>query len=85
VLPDVVDGQVVKIQMIAPNALLSLAEVEVWADTSGAGLTITRQPKGARIYAGKTLEISVGLLDDAGATYQWKKGVEDIPAPPGPP
>jgi hypothetical protein len=90
-LPEPTEGQVVRIDMLGPNLVpgnpnpyASFAEVQVFADASGAPLTITRQPAGVRTYFGRAVDLSVGLLDATGVTYQWKKDGDDVPGSTGP-
>ncbi len=59
--------------------VLSLGEVEVFADSASLPLTITSQPQGRRVYVG-TCEVSfnVGVADTADVTYQWRKDGMDL-------
>jgi len=90
--PALYEGQIVRITILGPSGgippddpspVASFAEVEVWADISGADLAITRQPAGGRTYDGRTFTFSVAVLDEAGVTYQWKKDGEVIPGATG--
>jgi len=85
-LPGGTTGQIVRIALLGPNTagtmILSLAEVQVFADSTGI-LAITKQPSSARVYAGPAFALSVGLLDTNGVTFQWKKDNDPVPGGTG--